>query len=258
MKSAIRLLAGICLTVACAGLAAAGELIELATRPGVTQAVYFDSTSPHPSWVLILFPGGDGRLALAQSGPRRANGNFVIKTARYWIDAWQATAMFDAPSDHAATGMGDPFRLSRNAVQDIAAAVAAARQRYPGAKVALLSTSRGTITVGNVLKRDPALADAYILTSPVTQAHRTQLGLSGMSWPGNKARVLVVANEQDGCFVSPFGAAKTMAAANGFDFIAASSSAATGDQCGPKSPHGYLGIENPVLDAIGKWLMPAS
>lgn len=257
MKSAIRLLAGACLAIACAGLAAAGELIELPTRPGVTQGVYFDSASPHPSWVLVLFPGGDGSLALAPSGPRRANGNFVIKTAPYWISAGQATAMFDAPSDQD-SGMDDRFRLGQQTAQDIAAAVAAARQRYPGAKVALLSTSRGTITVGNALKRNPSLADAYILTSPVTQAHRNQPGLSGMSWPGNKARVLVVSNEHDGCFVSPFDAAKSMAAANGFDFIAAASSAATGDQCGPKSPHGYLGIENSVLDAVHKWLMPAS
>jgi hypothetical protein len=255
MKSAIRLFAGICLTAACAGLAAAGELIELPARPGVTQGVYFDSASPHPAWVLILFAGGDGRLALAQSGPRRA-GNFVIKTARYWTDAGQATAMFDTPSDHDA-GVDDAFRLSPQAAQDVSAAVAAARKRYPGAKVALLSTSRGTITVGSVLKRDPALADAYVLTSPVTQAHRSQPGLSAMQWPGNKARVLVVSNQHDGCAVSPFAAAKSMAAANGFDFIAASSSAATGEPCGPKSPHGYLGIENSVLDAIRKWLMPA-
>lgn len=255
MKSAIRLFAGICLVVACA-CAAAGELIELPTRPGVTQGVYFDSASPHPAWVLILFAGGNGRIALAQSGPRQA-GNFVIKTAPYWISAGQATAMFDTPSDQDA-GMDDAFRLGPQAAQDIAAAVAAARQRYPGAKVALLSTSRGTVTVGNVLKRNPALADAYILTSPVTQANRSHPGLSAMTWPGNKARVLVVSNEQDGCPVSPFGAAKSMAAANGFDFIAASSSAATGGQCGPRSPHGYLGIEDSVLDAIRKWLMPAS
>ncbi len=256
MKSAIHLFAGACLALACIGLAAAGERVDLPTRPGVTQGLYFESASPHPAWVLILFSGGDGRIALARSGPGRA-GNFVIKTAPYWIKSGQATVMVDTPSDQD-SGMDDAFRLSRRAAQDIAAAVASARSRYPGAKVALLGTSRGTITVGNVLKRDPALADAYIFTSPVTQGRRGQPGLSAMTWPGNKARVLVVSNEHDACPVSPFGAAKSMAAANGFDFIAASSSAATGGQCGPKSPHGYLGIEDSVLDAIRKWLLPAS
>ncbi|MGN6579864.1 MAG: serine aminopeptidase domain-containing protein [Bordetella sp.] len=257
MTIAIRFFAGLCLTLVGAGPVAAGERVELSTRPGVTQGVYFDSDASHPSWVLILFSGGNGNLALAPSGPRKAKGNFVIKTAPYWLKAGQAVAMFDAPSDHAAAGMGDTFRLSRQAAQDVAAAVAQARQRYPGAKIALLGTSRGTVTVGNVLKRSPALADAYVLTSPVTQAVK-QPGLSGMSWPGNTARVLVVSNEHDGCFVSPFAAAKSMAAANRFDFIAASSSAAKGDQCGPQSPHGYLGIEDSVLQAIQKWLMPAS
>ena len=257
MKSVIRLLAGACLAAACAGPALAGELASLPTRPGVTQGLYFDSASAHPAWVLILFAGDNGNLGLGGAGPRHMAGNFVIKTASYWINAGQATAMFDAPSDHD-TGMSDVFRLSQEAAQDVAAAVAAARQRYPGAKVALLGTSRGTITVGGVLKHDPATADAYILTSPVTQANRQQSGLSGMSWPGNKARVLVVSDEHDGCAVSPFGAAKSMASANGFDFIGVSSSAATGGQCGPQSPHGYLGIESQVLDAIRKWLIPAS
>lgn len=256
MKSAIRLLAGACLAAACAGSALAGELVSLPTRPGVTQGLYFDSASPHPPWVLMLFAGGDGKIGLTGSGPERA-GNFVIKTASYWTEAGQATAMFDVPSDQDG-GVSDAFRLGPAAAQDVAAAVAAVRQRYPGAKVALLSTSRGTITVGNVLKRNPALADAYILTSPVTLAHRQQVGLSGMSWPGNKARVLVVSNEHDACGVSPFGEAKSMAGANGFDFIAVSSSTAKGNQCGPKSPHGYLGIETRTLDAIRKWLGPAS
>jgi len=245
-----------CLAWVCAASAAAGELLNLPTRPGVTQGLYVDASAAQPAWVLMLFPGDDGNMGLNQTGPRRLTGNFLVKTAPYWATAGQASALFDTPSDHA-DGMADPFRLSDAAVQDVAAAVTALRQRYPGAKVALLGTSRGTITVGNVIKRKPALADAYVLSSPVTQARRQQDGLSGMSWPGNKARVLVVSNEHDGCGVSPFGAARAMADNNGFSFLPVSSRNAKGNECGGNSPHGYLGIETQVLDAVRKWLVPS-
>ena len=128
-------------------------------------------------------------------------------------------------------------------------------------KIALIGTSRGSISVGNILQRNPHLADAYVLTSPVTVAGRGGPGLAGVSWERSAARVLVVSNRGDGCVVSPFWSAQKMADANGFDFIAVSSNG--GDTrmpgaCKAASPHGYLGIETQVLDAINAWLNGAA
>ena len=244
------------LATCCACAASAAELLELPTRPGVTQGLYLVSPSTSPSWVVVLFAGDDGNVAVSDGGPTRMQGNFVVRTASYWAGHGDASAIFDAPSDNAG-GMPDVFRLGADAGTDVGAAVSALRRRYPGARVALVGTSRGTITVGNVLKRDPELADAYVLTSPVTQASRGQAGLSGLAWKGNKARVLVLSNDNDGCQVSPPGAAKQLAADNGFDFIAVSSSMGGGDRksdCKAQSPHGFLGIETTVLDSIAGWL----
>jgi pimeloyl-ACP methyl ester carboxylesterase len=233
----------------------AGELVTLPSRADATQGIYIDAPKSQPAWVIVLLPGGNGSLRLSDRGATQLTGNFVIRTASYWTDGGEATALFDTPSDHA-DGVKDHFRLSKDAVKDIEATVSEIRKRFPNAKVALLGTSRGTITAGNVLKRNPAAADAYILTSPVTQANKGQLGLSELSWPDNKARVLVVSNEHDGCDVSPFDAAKNLASTNGFDFIAVSSnlSKRNADECGANSPHGFLGIETSTLDAIRKWL----
>jgi hypothetical protein len=234
----------------------AAELLELPTRPGVTQSVFLVSASASPSWVVALFAGDDGNVSVSGSGPTRMQGNFVVRTASYWADHGDAYAIFDAPSDNAG-GMQDVFRLSADASTDVGVTVAELRKRYPNAKVALVGTSRGTITVGNVLKRHPELADAFVLTSPVTQASRGQSGLSGLSWTGNKARVLVLSNENDGCQVSPAGAAKQIAEENGFDFISVSSSVGGGDRksdCKAQSPHGFLSIEPKVLDSIAGWL----
>ena len=242
--------------LACSLAVSAAERLELASRPGVTQGVFLVSASASPSWVVLLFAGDDGNVSLSGSGPTRMQGNFLLRTASYWADHGDAYAIFDAPSDNAG-GMQDAFRLSEEAGTDVDAAVAALRKRYPDAKLVLVGTSRGSITVGNVLRRRPGLADAFVLTSPVTQANRGQAGLSGLSWKGNKARVLVLSNDNDGCQVSPAGAAKQMAEDNGFDFISVSSSMGGGDRksdCKAQSPHGFLGIEPKVLDTIAGWL----
>ncbi len=242
---------------ACGSAASAAELLlQFPTRPGVTQGVFLASASASPAWVVLLFAGDDGNVSASGSGPTRMQGNFVVRTASYWTDHGDAYAIFDAPSDNAG-GMPDVFRLRADTVTDVGGAVSELRKRYPGAKVALLGTSRGTITVGNVLKRQPGLADAFVLTSPVTQANHGQAGLSGLSWNGNKARVLVLSNEHDACQVSPPDAAKRMAEENGFDFVAVSSSTGGGDRksdCKAQSPHGFLGIETTVLDSINGWL----
>lgn len=242
--------------IACSFPVSAAELLELATRPGVTQGVFLVSASASPTWVAVLFAGDDGNVAVSGSGPTRMLGNFVVRTASYWVEHGNASAILDAPSDNAG-GMPDVFRLGADAATDVRATVAELRRRYPDAKVALVGTSRGTITVGNVLRRDPAVADAFVLTSPVTQASRGQAGLSGLRWTGNKARVLVVSNDHDACQVSPAGAAKQLAEENGFDFIPVSSSMGGGDRksdCKAQSPHGFLGIETQVLDGIAGWL----
>jgi len=249
-------LAAAMLTLACGLPASAAELVQVPTRPGVTQGLFLAAESASPRWVVVLFAGDDGNVSASDHGPTRMQGNFLVRTASYWTDHGDACAIFDAPSDHAG-GMQDVFRLSADASTDVGAAVSELRKRYPDAKVALIGTSRGTITVGNVLERHPELADAFVLTSPVTQANRALAGLSGLSWKGNTARVLVLSNENDRCQFSPAGAAKQMARENGFDYRSISSTLGGGDRrsdCKAQSPHGFLGVETQVLDSIAGWL----
>lgn len=255
INHARRYLAAALFGAAIVAAANAGELATFPAHADATQGIYIEAPQQQPAWVIVLLPGGNGALHLTDRGATQLAGNFVVRTSSYWTDSGSATALFDTPSDHA-DGVKDHFRLSKDAVKDVEAAVSELRKRFPSAKVALLATSRGTITAGNVLKRSPDLADAYILTSPVTQANKGQLGLSELSWPNNKSRVLVVSNEHDGCGVSPFDAAKNLASTNGFDFIAVSSnlSKSHADECGANSPHGFLGIEAATLDAIRNWL----
>ncbi|MFM0182766.1 hypothetical protein PQR52_30135 [Paraburkholderia aspalathi] len=233
-----------------------GELLQVPVRGQQTQAIFIEQPASAPPWVIVLFAGDDGAIALSETGPTTMRANFLLRTAGYWTSAGDAIAIVDAPSDQS-SGMNDAFRLSETHAQDLHVIVAALRQRFPAAKIALVGTSRGTISVGNVLQREPRLADAYVLTSPVTIGMRGETGLSGMHWDVSTTPVLVVSNENDGCRVSPFSAAHTLAKDNRFQFLAVSSSERGGNgasECGAKSPHGFLGIETQVLSAVSRWL----
>lgn len=243
-------------TVLTALPAYSGELLQMPVRGTQTQSVFIERPAGAPPWVIVLFAGNDGVVALGEAGPTTMKGNFLIRTAGYWTSAGDAIAIVDVPSDQS-SGMDDAFRLSEAHAQDLHAVVVALRQRFPDAKIALVGTSRGTISVGNVLKREPRLADAYVLTSPVTIGMRGEAGLSGMHWDVGATPVLVVSNENDGCQVSPFRAARALAEDNRLQFLAVSSNERGGmrsGECEAKSPHGFLGIESQVLSAVSRWL----
>ncbi|HXZ08086.1 MAG TPA: hypothetical protein VEI25_08510, partial [Paraburkholderia sp.] len=219
MLRSILPLAALACGITTAQAANAGELVQLPVRDQQTQSVYLEQPSAPPRWVVILYAGDDGAVGLNNSGPTALRGNFLLRTASYWTAAGDAAAIFDAPSDQS-SGMDDAFRLGEAHAKDIHAVIAALRQRFPSAKIALIGTSRGTISVGNALKRAPHDADAYVLTSPVTIAFRGQAGLSGMRWDVGTTPVLVVSNENDACRVSPFNAAHALADDSRLQFLA--------------------------------------
>lgn len=233
-----------------------GELVNLPSRDGVTQGIYIETRTDNPPWVIVLFGGNEGALHLSADGPATLKGNFLIRTARYWVKQGDAAVLVDTPSDYA-NGIDDGFRLGKDSFSDTEAVVKALRQRFPMSKVALVGTSRGTVSVGNALMRDPGVANAFVLTSPVSIAQRGKAGVSGLDADGTKVRVLVISNQHDACPVASFYGGKRLAERNHFEFVAVDSSDGGGDKqadCGGHSPHGFLGIELQVLGAINGWL----
>ena len=236
--------------------APSSQLVGVPTRKDVTQGIYVETATATPSWVVLLFAGDDGALHLTANGPTTLRGNFLIRTASYWVQQGDAAVMIDTPSDYP-NGIDDGFRLGMDGFRDIDAVIKVLRQRFPSAKIALVGTSRGTVSVGNVLVRGPDLADAFVLTSPVSIAQGGKAGVSGLDVDGTKARTLVVSNHHDACPSALFYGASHLAERNHFDFIAVESTSGGGDRrsdCGAHSPHGFLGIEDEVLGDINSWL----
>lgn len=158
-----------------------GHLVAFPTRDGVTQRNLVESPSANATWVIVLLGGAPGALHLDPAGAITLRGNFVIRSAHDWIEQGYAVALVDTPSDHP-NGVDDTFRLSKELFTHEQAVVASLRQRFPNSKIALVSTSAGTMSIDNALDRDPMLADAFGLTSPVTIPHKGSPSLASLDF----------------------------------------------------------------------------
>ncbi|TAM30381.1 MAG: hypothetical protein EPN59_09480 [Paraburkholderia sp.] len=232
-----------------------GELVKLDTRPGVTQGIFI--TTPRqtpPKAVMVLYSGGEGRLHLEADGPSKSRDNFVIRTASYWIDHGYAVVQVDVPSDHWRDGLSAYTRRTPDILADQKVVSAEIRKRFPGVKVVLYGTSNGTATEGNILMGAPELADLYVLTSPVSIA-RKYIGIADLDVPqAYRDRTMLMSNENDGCPAARYSGAQRLVSKNGLTLITESSTEDGGEECGPESPHGYLGIEAKALADSDAWI----
>jgi hypothetical protein len=238
-----------------------GDLVAFPTRSGVTQGIYIESPSQAPKAAVLIYAGGGGVLALDSSGATAEKGNFVVATARFWVDQGYAAVLVDAPSDMVRLGMTDGFRLSSDTLIDQKAVIDHVKARFPSARIVMISTSRGTVTVGNVLAHHPEWADLYVLTSAEHSGPRDIRGISNIVVPeAYRDRTLAVANRNDVCYVAGFSSNKTWAEKNKVAFIAEETHEGGGDmkaECGARSPHGYLGGRDKVLQDMEGWIAPA-
>lgn len=130
-----------------------GDLVTFPTRHGVTQGIFIESPSPTPPLVVVLYSGNDGVTRLDSTGATNWRNNFMIRTVHCWIDKGYAALLTDASSDRQVDGMDDYCRRSADALTDQRFIIVEVRKRFPQSKILLVSTSRGTVMVGNAPRR---------------------------------------------------------------------------------------------------------
>jgi len=240
------------------GTARAEEIVNLPTRPGVTQPFWLMLPEGKPVASVILLAGGEGILGAAAGGPPKTN-NFLVRTRAMFVSAGFVVALLDNPSEWP-EGLGQ-HRNSEGHARDIAAVIAYLRGRAP-VPVWLVGTSRGTISAANAAARfpPPEGADGLVLTSSITATSRTmapvwdEVELDKIAVP-----TLLVHNREDGCALTPFSRAdrilEKLSHAPRKELIAVEGGATpTSDPCEGRSRHGFIGIETPVVEAIVKWI----
>jgi hypothetical protein len=187
-----------------------------------------------PKYVVILFPGGSGLLnPHLQDGALvyKFKGNFVIRTRKFIVDDEFVTV---------ATNSSQVPERIQALLDDI-------KQRFPVAKIYLMSTSNGTFDTMH-------LAD-YLSERIAGEIHTSSLAsVASFNAKQYKNRQLIVHHKNDECRATPFTAAESSHLTYGNDFIAMEDGQSKGDPCEPFAYHGYNGIEKETIEAIKVWI----
>jgi hypothetical protein len=221
-------LASLLLAGAC--FAHAAEVVDLPTRPGVTQRMLVLQPQ-QPVAVLVLMTGGSGHLGIFDNGSLRNDGNFLVRSRALFVQH------------------GD-------------AAIRWARQRF-GLPVWLVGTSRGTQSVayaGTVLSGASA-PDGLVLTSTILGSSRlgqsTARPVQEMALDQLQVPMLVTHHEQDQCQVCPpalLPALMARLAPGRSQLITYQGGRSVGNFCEAFAHHGYNGIEDRVVADIAAWI----
>jgi pimeloyl-ACP methyl ester carboxylesterase len=241
---------------------AAEQVLSIPSRPGVTENVLIIRPPAAPAASVVLFVGGPGKAGLKMPWqPGHRGGNFLFRSADRFVQNGLLVAVIDAPSDHA-DGLWD-WRTGAEHAADIAALIAALRAEAK-APVWLIGTSMGTLSAANAAARlKTGGPDGIVLTSSVTEStRRSEETVRTVRLEDIAVPVLIVHHDHDGCRASPYAGAEALMdrlkRSPKREFIAFDGGdPPRSDPCEAFAQHGYLGIENRVVDAIAAWIKAA-
>lgn len=247
------------LLLALGQVAAAQNVVsDLPLAGGGNERVVFTSPT-NPAAILLMFAGGDGTVEITDSGTiGRYAGNFLLRTRPLWLAQGFAVEILGAPNNASLNGQ----RHTEVYADAIGRAVDFAHTRA-GAPVWLVGTSNGTTGAANGAAHLTGRVAGLVLTSSVSHSWDPRsesvfdTNLAGITVP-----VLIVANQNDACAVTPPNDAPGIAAAltrsPRKEVIYVQSDQIRSSVCEAFGPHGFLGIESAVVQRVGDWIRAVS
>jgi len=248
----------ICLLLFNITIAANASLITLGTRSEVTQQILVEQPN-NPRANLILFAGGKGKIKL-NSGKYKNNKNFLVRSRQLFIDRGFATILIDAPSDKQdKLGMLKGFRNTQEHVQDIEAVLDYIKT-LNDKPIWLVGTSRGTESAGYAAVNLNNKIDGLILTSSISKTNKNGTSIASLPLEKLTVPVLAIHHSQDACKTTRPGVIKDIKRKTYNSSRFKSKLFDGGDEpknsnpCKAKTYHGYLGIENKVVDYMAAFI----
>ena len=240
----------------------AAELVTLKTRPEVDQKfILIKPDKPVAS--VILFGGGKGTLNLSSFSGSPTIGwgknNFLVRTRDMFAKHGFLVAVVDAPSDRKSrTGMLGGFRTSEDHVEDIDHVVGYLRE-MADVPVWLVGTSRGTESATCIAINSKQHPDGLVLTSSMSVPNPKGTLVTEMDLERITIPTLIVANTDDGCWVTPPEGAEEIAGMLSSSKKVEVKMFSGGDTpiskpCKAMSYHGFLGIEDEVVSFISGFI----
>lgn len=247
--------------LACESAAHAQEIVTLTTRPSVTQSYLLVRASDSQA-IAILFPGSGGFIRLrSEAGQIRfGQNNFLVRSRAEFVNRGLIVAIVDAPSDQqGGYGMSDEFRLGEQHFADISAVITDLNNRFSGAPLFLVGTSRGSTSAAALASRfDQRLAGVVLTATMFRQTGRRSTspgpGLSKFDFATIRVPIVFVHHASDRCAVTPYGDAARLS--DKYPLITVFGGLPPqSDECEPLSAHGFLGKESETVAEIVNWML---
>jgi len=251
------------LTATAATARATERVVKIPTRPGVTLKLIEIAGNDRTRPIVVLFTGGNGKVRLDDwDGRGNPVFNFLVRSRGLFAARGFHVAVPDAPSDRKETRRGlIRWRTTAGHARDIGAVIAHMRKLSSG-PVALIGTSRGTISAANGAAGLPkGEVAALVLTATVTRLNRRgnrdrvqDVDLSAVTVP-----VLLAHHREDACFVTvpddlaELARAFTKARHKSIMYFDGGGPF-RGDDCQARAAHGFAGIEDKVVARIAEWI----
>ena len=243
----------------------AERLLQIDTPRGAKLNAALIET-PAPKAAVILFAGGHGALNLRAQGNGVAfawgKRNFLIRTREQLAAHGLMIVSVDAPDDRQGRkGMLGGFRSSQAHVDDIDALIAQLRQ-IADVPVWLVGTSRGTESAANIAIASQQAPAGLVLTSSMTDGDAKGQAVLDMALEQIRIPTLITHHRDDGCRktrperVDEIAARLTQAAPVELKWF--SGGREQSKPCKAMSHHGYLGIEDEVVDAMAAFILANS
>jgi hypothetical protein len=233
------------------GLLATQEVRDLPVA-GLTERILYLSPSAARA-AIVMLPGGSGDIGIQKDGRLEHDDNFVVRTRALWLELGYAVVIPDAAGTENLRGE----RSSLTYATIVGAIVAFARTQS-AKPIFLLGTSQGSIAAmnGAAHLREREIA-GLVLTESVSRLGGSHETVFDAHPEDVTVPALVVANQDDACDVAPPDDAPSIAASMthspDVQVLFVSGGVLKSSDCGSLSPHGYYGIENNVVSAIGSW-----
>ncbi len=232
------------------GCVSNANLVKLDSRPDVTQGFIHIMPKDPPVASVILYAGGGGNLRLTSGSTMKwGEGNFLVRTRSQFAAHGFQVAVIDTPADK--WGHMSMNRSGEDHVVD-SKAVATFLRSQANVPVWIIGTSRGTDSIANLAIKADGAFDGAVFTSSLHDI-LFLYDLEKVEIPA-----LVVHNKFDGCGVCPSSGAediyKKLVNSKNRELIWFSSKAKRSSDCDPYSPHGFLGIELSVVEAIAAFI----
>jgi predicted alpha/beta-hydrolase family hydrolase len=236
--------------------AVAGPDVVSVTIDGAFQNVLFLVPALPPVGTVVMFPGGDGRIGLYPDGTITRDGNFLIRTRAKWLARGFLVVAVDAAEGRA--GMkGD--RVGSANQRAIAEIVRLVRQRT-SSPIWLLGTSAGApAPLAGAVALPPGAIKGVAISSPVSipgaQDSVFDVPLARVTVP-----VLIQINRDDSCPRTPPANAPRIKAALTASRVVEIQEFSGGafprsGPCEAFARHGFVGIEDQVINAAADWML---